>query len=155
VSLAGMEHARVAYAGQTLTGTVGTPLVATAPEVYTHLSYNGQAVDVWALGVLIYMLLCGMYPFRGTERDLKRNVRQGSVVFDAVVPSEHAQDLVHCLIQVHPDARLCVAEALLHPWFQQHNDSSAGSNNDDFKKRDLGLTQAMMSDWITRPSSSP
>jgi pregnancy upregulated non-ubiquitously expressed CaM kinase len=141
-----MEYARVSQEGQTLTGTVGTPLVATAPEVYTHLSYNGQAVDVWALGVLVYMLLCGMYPFRGTERDLKRNVRNGTIVFDAVVPSENAQDLVHCLIQVHPDARLCVSDALLHPWFQQ-------DTSDDLKRRDLGLTQAMMSDWI-RPSSS-
>ena len=152
MSLAGMEYARVSLAGQSLTGTVGTPLVATAPEVYTHLSYNGQAVDVWALGVLIYMLLCGMYPFRGTERDLKRNVRNGTVVFDAVVPSELAQDLVHCLIQVHPDARLCVADALLHPWFQQQQHDASNDNN-DLKKRDLGLTRAMMSDWIARPSS--
>ena len=42
----------------------GTPSYM-APEIVSKTQYNGHAADVWALGILLYIIVCGQYPFRG------------------------------------------------------------------------------------------
>lgn len=44
----------------------GTPSYM-APEIAGKLSYEGWHVDMWSCGVLLYVMLCGMYPFRGLD----------------------------------------------------------------------------------------
>lgn len=42
----------------------GTPSYM-APEIVSKQEYNGKYVDVWALGILLYTMLCGKFPFKG------------------------------------------------------------------------------------------
>lgn len=42
----------------------GTPSYM-APEIVKKIEYSGPPVDIWALGVLLYALLCGRFPFKG------------------------------------------------------------------------------------------
>ncbi|KAF1793931.1 Protein kinase-like domain [Phytophthora cactorum] len=44
----------------------GTPAYM-APEVVTSERYDGRPVDVWSLGVVLYVMLCGKFPFQGTN----------------------------------------------------------------------------------------
>lgn len=38
-----------------------------APEVFQNQSYNGQQADLWALGVILYQMVVGRYPFPGKD----------------------------------------------------------------------------------------
>ncbi|GLD65865.1 caM kinase-like vesicle-associated protein [Lates japonicus] len=98
----------------------GTPTYV-APEILCETGY-GVAVDVWALGVILYILLCGFPPFRSRERDqeeLFQLIKQGQLHFlspywDPI--SEEARGLVRALLQPDPTVRLTAEQTLLHPW---------------------------------------
>ncbi|KAF6737878.1 Serine/threonine-protein kinase DCLK3 [Oryzias melastigma] len=98
----------------------GTPTYV-APEILHETGY-GVAVDVWALGVILYVLLCGFPPFRSRERDqeeLFKLIKQAQLHFpspywDSI--SEEAKNLVRCLIEVDPTLRLTSEQTLQHPW---------------------------------------
>jgi serine/threonine protein kinase len=50
-----------------------------APEITRKSDYEGMPVDIWALGVLLYVMLTGTFPFRGTsEQDLYARIQRGS-----------------------------------------------------------------------------
>ncbi|XP_040909690.1 serine/threonine-protein kinase DCLK3 [Toxotes jaculatrix] len=98
----------------------GTPTYV-APEILCETGY-GVAVDVWALGVILYILLCGFPPFRSRDRDqeeLFQLIKQGQLHFlspywDPI--SEEARGLVRSLLQPDPTVRLTAEQTLLHPW---------------------------------------
>lgn len=104
--------------GNPLTGNCGTSLVATAPEVYRAIAYD-SAVDSWALGVLLYEFMTGLFPFRGRGRQLREEIARASVVFDDFYPgSNESRDLIVGLVQANPRDRLTVSQALQHEWFR-------------------------------------
>mmetsp|Transcript_26220 Transcript_26220/g.47907 ORF Transcript_26220/g.47907 Transcript_26220/m.47907 type:complete len:962 (-) Transcript_26220:167-3052(-) len=100
---------------------VGTPQYW-APEVLDVTRGGGsydKAVDFWGLGTVLFVMLCGRYPFDKKEVPLEEQIataafntstaRWGSV-------SPCAKDLVRGLLRVTPSERLCVEECLRHPW---------------------------------------
>uniref|UniRef100_A0A3B3ZRF3 Protein kinase domain-containing protein n=1 Tax=Periophthalmus magnuspinnatus TaxID=409849 RepID=A0A3B3ZRF3_9GOBI len=98
----------------------GTPTYV-APEILLETGY-GVLVDIWALGVLLYILLCGFPPFRSRERDqeeLFQLIKQAHLHFlspywDPI--SEEAKHLVRTLLQPDPLLRLTAEQTLMHPW---------------------------------------
>ncbi len=49
-----------------------------APEIVQKKEYDGKAVDMWALGVLLFAMLTGTFPFRGiSEQDLYYKIQRG------------------------------------------------------------------------------
>ncbi|XP_060949336.1 serine/threonine-protein kinase DCLK3 [Limanda limanda] len=100
----------------------GTPTYV-APEILFETGY-GVEVDVWALGVILYVLLCGFPPFRSRDRDqeeLFQLIKQGELHF--LSPywnpiSEEATGLVRALLQPDPRVRLTAEQTLLHPWVE-------------------------------------
>jgi serine/threonine protein kinase len=129
-----MQNARIMENGNPLTGNCGTSLVATAPEVYRAIAYD-SAVDIWALGVLFYEFMSGLFPFRGKGRMLREEIARAAVVFDDFYPgSQQSRDLILSLIQSDPRQRLTISEALQHEWFRT-----------ELIDNDLGLAQAMLS----------
>lgn len=71
-----------------------------APEIVDKKEYAGPPVDVWALGVLCYVMLCGRFPFRGfNERDLYKKISYGKYYWPSDVKvSEEAKDFVKKLL---------------------------------------------------------
>ncbi|XP_077405045.1 serine/threonine-protein kinase DCLK3 isoform X2 [Vanacampus margaritifer] len=100
----------------------GTPTYV-APEILFETGY-GVEVDMWALGVILYILLCGFAPFRSRDRDqeeLFEIIKQGQLHFlppywDAI--SEEAKDLVSGLLQSDPVARMTAEHMLQRPWLR-------------------------------------
>ncbi|KAF3601322.1 hypothetical protein F2Q69_00036137 [Brassica cretica] len=96
-----------------------------APEVL-HRSYSTEA-DIWSVGVIVYILLCGSRPFWArTESGIFRAVLKADPTFDDTpwpLLSSEARDFVKRLLNKDPRRRLTAAQALSHPWIKDLNDA--------------------------------
>ncbi|OXA41744.1 calcium/calmodulin-dependent protein kinase type IV [Folsomia candida] len=103
---------------QTFCGTIGY----CAPEVVLKKPYS-SAVDLWSLGVVLYILLCGYEPFwdESGEVGVTRKIVYGDYEFESPYWDEislPAKEFVKQLMTVDPDKRPTAKEALLNPWVQ-------------------------------------
>ncbi|KAL4227967.1 Calcium/calmodulin-dependent protein kinase type IV [Mactra antiquata] len=104
---------------QVTTNTVcGTPGYC-APEVVKGCNYN-QQVDLWSIGVIAYILLCGYEPFyHEDEREMYKKILKGDFMFDSPYwdnITENAKDLIKKLLIINPENRITVDVALNHDW---------------------------------------
>jgi len=103
--------------------TIGT-LVYCSPEVLKN-NYN-QKCDIWSCGVIMYILLCGKYPFYGiSEEEITKKILTGNFDFNDKHfqdVSENAKDLIKkCLIH-DKNKRITVKEAIRHEFFASEID---------------------------------
>ncbi|GBG33832.1 Protein kinase, putative [Hondaea fermentalgiana] len=98
--------------------TCGTPGYV-APEIIKGAPY-GREVDMWSLGVITYILLCGYPPFYDeNQAHLFRLIKKAKYKFDPEFWSEvsdSAKDLIRGLLQVDPTQRFTPDDVLAHPW---------------------------------------
>lgn len=77
-----------------------------APEIVTKSPYLGKPADIWALGVLIYKLLTGIFPFKGnTDEELFTKIKRGKFSTPKNVSSE-ARSLINLLLKLSPEERI-------------------------------------------------
>ena len=100
----------------------GTPYYI-APEVLNN-SYD-EKCDLWSIGVILYLLLCGYPPFNGyTDEDIIKNVKKGEFRTDDIEwqnISPEAIDLVHRMLEFKPNKRISAKEALQHDWIVKYS----------------------------------
>ncbi|CAG9326094.1 unnamed protein product [Blepharisma stoltei] len=93
----------------------GTPSYM-APEILSNKDYIGNPVDIWALGVLLFVMLCGFFPFKGAnDRDLYKKIMSANFQIPEYV-SPTAQELIRMMIQKDPNHRPSCKEILEAPW---------------------------------------
>ncbi|XP_026821084.1 calcium/calmodulin-dependent protein kinase type 1 isoform X3 [Rhopalosiphum maidis] len=104
----------------------GTPGYV-APEVLAQKPY-GKAVDVWSIGVISYILLCGYPPFYDeNDANLFAQILKGEFEFDSPYwddISDSAKNFIRQLMCVDADKRYTCREALAHPWISGNAASS-------------------------------
>lgn len=89
-----------------------------APEIVRRTEYEGRPVDIWSLGILLYALLCGCFPFRAKAYpDLYRRIARGTFAIPEEL-SAPVKDLLRQLLTVDADGRITAHSALRHPWLQ-------------------------------------
>ncbi|KAI9289263.1 kinase-like domain-containing protein [Umbelopsis sp. AD052] len=119
VKIADFGLSKVIWDKQTATpcGTVGY----TAPEIVRDERYS-KSVDMWALGCVLYTLLCGFPPFYDESiQVLTQKVARGE--FEFLSPwwddiSSDAKDLISHLLTVDPEERYTIVQFLDHPWIK-------------------------------------
>lgn len=103
---------------KTMSTACGTPGYV-APEVLKNEPY-GAPVDLWSLGVILYILLCGFPPFyHESTAALYKQIKKGQYEFPAPYwtdISDSAKNLVSGLLTVDPKKRLTPQGVLEHPW---------------------------------------
>lgn len=117
----------------------GTPGYV-APEVLAQKPY-GKAVDVWSIGVISYILLCGYPPFYDeNDANLFAQILKGEFEFDSPYwdeISDSAKDFIRQMMCVNVDKRFSCKQALGHPWISGNaasNKNIHGTVSEQLKK---------------------
>lgn len=139
-------------------------LADVAPEILqdTRRRRYTKAVDVWSLGVVLYICLCGFPPFsdelqtRANPYSLAQQIKMGkfdypSPYWDSV--GDPALDLIDRMLTVDVEKRITVDECLEHPWMTQKYPSVTDSTDGltgalgklDFSKRKVERERTMLS----------
>uniref|UniRef100_A0A3Q1IJ84 Serine/threonine-protein kinase DCLK2 n=1 Tax=Anabas testudineus TaxID=64144 RepID=A0A3Q1IJ84_ANATE len=98
----------------------GTPTYV-APEIIAESGY-GLKVDIWAAGVITYILLCGFPPFRSDnnqQEDLFDQILLGRLDFPSPYwdnITDSAKELIGKMLQVNAETRYTAEDVLSHPW---------------------------------------
>ncbi|XP_061582957.1 tribbles homolog 3 [Cololabis saira] len=120
LALLGLNDSVILYGNHdddSLTDRHGCPAYV-GPELLTNGtgSYSGRAADIWSLGVSLYTMLIGRYPFQDTQpAALFAKIRRGVFSLPDWL-SPQAKCLIGCMLRKAPAERLAASELLMHPW---------------------------------------
>ncbi|XP_033115727.1 serine/threonine-protein kinase H1-like [Anneissia japonica] len=125
--------------------TCGTPEYI-APEILCRKSYT-NAVDLWAIGVVTYILLSGRMPFDDENRTrLYRKILRAKYAYTGEPwkdVSAAAKDFIDKLLRTNPAERMTCAQALKHPWIVTNAGQSSLKN----------LHRSISQNWLKRTST--
>ncbi|KAK9475220.1 kinase-like domain-containing protein [Dipodascopsis tothii] len=152
VKIADFGLSKIVWDTKTMTpcGTVGY----TAPEIVKDERYS-RSVDMWALGCVLYTLLCGFPPFYDESiQALTEKVARGQYTFlspwwDPI--SKGAKDLVSHLLTVDPERRYSIDDFLAHPWITQSNAPTAPAIDAPSMVPSVDMSSPMMMDILDTP----
>lgn len=177
LKLADFGLSKITSTDVTMSTVCGTPGYC-APEVLLARAY-GPEVDMWSVGVIAYILLCGFEPFYDDRGDkfVYQKILRGEYEFmspwwDNV--SESAKDFIRRLLQISPKKRLSAHQCLQHPWVREKNSAAPSTPLEGMpakikefnaKRRLKAVTKAVIAsnrlknlgEWITpiAPRKSP
>jgi len=130
VKLADFGFAKVCEPGSKLRTPCGTPSYV-APEILKGRSY-GVPVDMWSIGVIMYIVLCGYQPFVDDDQQmLFKKIRNGAFEYHDRYwssVSDQAKDLISGLLTTSPKRRLTASQALEHDWIKGDGEELAKNN---------------------------
>ncbi|KDD76548.1 protein kinase [Helicosporidium sp. ATCC 50920] len=105
---------------------LGNGSVATLYERQTGV-YDAQAIDIWALGVMLYLLVTGLYPFEDPLHPQNVVATLQNIMHGRMRPlprrvSRACAALIHAMLEPRPNARIGLAAVARHPWLAAGGD---------------------------------
>lgn len=89
-----------------------------APEIAGKAPYHGEPADMWALGILLYLMLFGKFPFKATtEKELYRLIQQGKFDMGDGISNE-AKDTIRKLLKCNTRERSTASQILGGKWLK-------------------------------------
>ncbi|XP_053621743.1 serine/threonine-protein kinase par-1 isoform X5 [Plodia interpunctella] len=133
IKLADFGFSNEYSAGSPLATWCGSPPYA-APELFEGRQYDGPRADIWSLGVVLYVLVCGALPFDGgTLHELRSVVLAGKFRIPYFM-SQECEHLIRHMLVVEPERRLSLRAVARHRWLlaraplpHPHSDISEGA----------------------------
>lgn len=118
VKLEGLEDAcLLTGSNDILEDKHGCPAYVSPEILESNGGYSGKCADIWSLGVMLYTMLVGRYPFHDTDPSvLFMKIRRGHFTIPDTVSSK-AKCLIRSMMRREPSERLTAVEILEHPWF--------------------------------------
>lgn len=102
-----------------LTLFCGTPNYM-SPEIVLKKEYLGGPSDCWALGVLLFVITAGYFPFKGKDdKELHKKIINVQLVFPPHA-SENLKSLTTNILKVTPESRFTCDQILEHAWFKDY-----------------------------------
>lgn len=90
------------------------------PEVLSGASKAiNPAIDIWALGCILFGMVCGQLPFNGSSREVIRRICNGDFAFPSELEgqlSEEVKDLIKNILILDPAKRYTLTNISAHPW---------------------------------------
>ncbi|KAL0968245.1 hypothetical protein UPYG_G00264260 [Umbra pygmaea] len=101
-------------------------LAYSAPEILLGEEYDAPAIDIWSLGVILYMLVCGQPPFQETnDSETLTMIMDCRYTVPAHVSAD-CKELISRMLQRNPSSRASLEEIKNHPWLHGVDPSPAG-----------------------------
>ncbi|XP_061506911.1 twitchin isoform X8 [Anopheles gambiae] len=123
-----------------------------APEIVEREPV-GFYTDMWAVGVLAYVLVSGLSPFAGeTDIDTLKNIKQGTWEFDEVAfrdVSEECKDFIRRLLIKNTEKRMTAHECLSHAWLSDTYNSSTSVISIERYKQIRDLIRRKYENWAS------
>ncbi|XP_075398364.1 serine/threonine-protein kinase SIK1 isoform X2 [Tenrec ecaudatus] len=139
--------------GEALSTWCGSPPYA-APEVFEGKEYEGPQLDIWSLGVVLYVLVCGSLPFDGPNLPtLRQRVLEGRFRIPFFM-SQDCESLIRRMLVVDPAKRITIDQIKQHRWIQAEAmllqpsclaflGQDYNSNLGDYNEQALGIMQML------------
>nr|XP_020482161.2 serine/threonine-protein kinase SIK2-like [Labrus bergylta]XP_029131708.1 serine/threonine-protein kinase SIK2-like [Labrus bergylta] len=151
IKLADFGFGNFYNAGEPLSTWCGSPPYA-APEVFEGKEYEGPQLDIWSLGVVLYVLVCGSLPFDGHSLPaLRQRVTEGFRI--PFFMSQDCENLIRKMLVVDPARRISVAQIKQHRWMLadptaatqtlSHSLTEYNSNLGDYSEPVLGIMNTL------------
>uniref|UniRef100_A0A1I8HN43 Protein kinase domain-containing protein n=1 Tax=Macrostomum lignano TaxID=282301 RepID=A0A1I8HN43_9PLAT len=117
VKLVDFGFCNVMQPNELLNTHCGSPQYA-SPELFKGEAYDGIKVDVWSLGVILYVLVCGSFPFCGEHLGtIKASVMRGLVRFPFYL-SHSCESLIRWMLNSDPVKRCSIEQVCCSPWMR-------------------------------------
>ncbi|XP_048811786.1 serine/threonine-protein kinase SIK1 [Lagopus muta] len=153
IKLADFGFGNFYKSGEPLSTWCGSPPYA-APEVFEGKEYEGPHLDIWSLGVVLYVLVCGSLPFDGPNLPtLRQRVLEGRFRIPYFM-SEDCETLIRRMLVVDPTKRITISQIKQHKWMQadpslrqqqslSFSMQNYNSNLGDYNEQVLGIMQTL------------
>ena len=130
--LVGFSYSTFYTQGKKINDSYGS-LCYACPEIIQNDYYNPELADVWSLGVVLYVMICGYLPFsEDDDEDNKFLIINGKVDYPSQI-SNKAKDLLKHMLDIDPNKRYTFQKILRHPWFKPFSEATLTGGINTFK----------------------
>ena len=127
--LIGFSYSTLYEKDTNISGMFGS-LCYSCPEIIQDEEYSPELADVWSLGIVLYVMICGYLPFSDENEEKNKNlILNGKVDYPKEI-SNKLKDLLRHMLDINPNKRYNFNKILKHPWLKNYNEKfmSGGCN---------------------------
>ncbi|XP_055300286.1 tribbles homolog 2-like [Sitodiplosis mosellana] len=109
----------------------GCPAYVSPEILKANTMYSGKAADMWSLGVILYTMVVGRYPFNDSEHaSLFAKISRGQFLVPDCLTSK-ARCMIRSLLRKEPEERILSEDILLHPWMNTDDNRDFSKSSSD------------------------